>query len=1085
MSHSASIQQQMYTRERRGIFRQTEGFDTVARSGGLEPGWIKKVLHPFCVYDAPAELTARGEKDGAAYPEAVHLFHTDNGDTVLGRSLFQPADFTGLRSAFFSHNYVIPAARLEELVQDYGMFLHADFARGYDIGQGDELPALDRLPVRRMETGSVVENPYELLKELKISEPMFKQLLSAILSAVTGGRKVYVALDVPAAYISEAALPLLELLYSALPHPVRRVLGFVSYAKEPQSRKGIHISFVERGSLRPGDRGIEKDYTFDLASGRVTNVDLDWTKQPYLDMAWELLGRKEQLEDFHRFSDIMLRDMGQEKALSIASYHELSVLYQVEGGNEGLYESHKISVLRGILEYLRPEGALAAKERLNDLFLARFDREFDAVKSGRVPDPAIAECIKDYYRIDPKNNERRVVEYFIRAAANARKEPAAFSKLNALIENHPSLRKAYFDQVLKDDQLSALLFVPYIEDRFRSAGNVREVVSVIQEWDRFYPGVWDKKGLRELARSEVTSRLQQAKDITAAAGEVLAMVDGQREPFKGANQRETGAENKRQPRQRANNSNTASEAKELSGWDVLDRPGLSDQGEASGHGSVGIMADLASAVRRILLALLDMEKLTKEALLSMEFIAWAGTGDFGPQKLDAQMKSKLAVLKSLYAWFGQAEPDVPVFDQLKPKEMDEVQRVGRRWLRAEIGAGRFDRLTLAFYRGGADDSMDYAGLVEGLRSYAAGPDTIYRFFQWSERQPLYLRGSKLAPAYEAAIMSYFRKHDRDAFKKRANWKDHFDKAGRVLKPVYERAKQELASPLARMFRGKRTLLFGLIVVLLAAGIWGTLQLTGTFDKKEPVAVVPNVPDKPVQQGTKEIEPLLPERAVYAEQVMGKDGKEATRLVFLFRSGEECRAFTADSVVVDTGDEKAKKQTLPLNKLSHSCAEKTSGNDSEGSTQNSGKTGKTSEKGDPGTSTEGGTEADKTSGSSAGNAGMGDKSATQTDSDGRKDDAKSVSQAGKAGTDAIGTGAAGTADSASTSNAGQSKGVKSSSSGKKGQDKGQASSFAIDPKRYANQVTALLSKAYSIPSGSRLNADNLEFEFVTKSVDNKE
>ncbi|MFH0070883.1 glycosyltransferase, partial [Peribacillus sp. NPDC056705] len=96
----------MYTRERRGVFRAAEGFDTVARSPGLEPSFIKKVLHPFCQYEAPAELIARSEKEAEVYPSALHLFHTDAGETVLGRSVFQPADFTGLRSAFFTHHYV-------------------------------------------------------------------------------------------------------------------------------------------------------------------------------------------------------------------------------------------------------------------------------------------------------------------------------------------------------------------------------------------------------------------------------------------------------------------------------------------------------------------------------------------------------------------------------------------------------------------------------------------------------------------------------------------------------------------------------------------------------------------------------------------------------------------------------------------------------------------------------------------------------------------------------------------------------------------------------------------------------------------
>ncbi|MFD1909599.1 hypothetical protein ACFSQ7_45025 [Paenibacillus rhizoplanae] len=94
------ITQQMYTRERRGVYRSTEGFDTVAKSESLDNNFVKKILHPFCLYDAPAELTARGEKDEELYPAALHLFHTESNETVIGESRYLAADFTGQRSAF-------------------------------------------------------------------------------------------------------------------------------------------------------------------------------------------------------------------------------------------------------------------------------------------------------------------------------------------------------------------------------------------------------------------------------------------------------------------------------------------------------------------------------------------------------------------------------------------------------------------------------------------------------------------------------------------------------------------------------------------------------------------------------------------------------------------------------------------------------------------------------------------------------------------------------------------------------------------------------------------------------------------------
>ncbi|RUT31755.1 hypothetical protein EJP77_10230 [Paenibacillus zeisoli] len=1173
MNHSAPIQQQIYTRARRGIFRQTEGFDTVAKSAGLEASFIKKVLHPFCVYDAPAELTARGERDNAAYPGAVHLFHTENGDTVLGRSIYQAADFTGLRSAFFTHNYVIPASRSEELVRNYRSYLHANFQDSYDMEQGGQLPVLDQLPVDRASLDSGRVNPVQLLEELHIPETMFKQLLSAVMSSAVSGRKVYVALDVPASYVSEAAVPLLELVYAALPYSYRRKLGFLTYAKEPQSRKGIHISFVERGSLRHGDRSIEKDYTFDLASGRVTNVELDWTKQPFLDLVWSRIGRLDQLEDFHRFADIMLKDMGPEKAMSISSYHELSVLYQIEGGNEALYEDHKIAVLSGMLEYLRPAGALPAKERLNDLFLARFDLEFDIVKSGMVPELAVAECIKDYYRIDSKNNERKIVEYFIRAAVNAVKNKSAFAGIYALIENHPSLCKAYFDQVLKDDQLTSLLYDPYMEGRLHAAEGAREVVSLVQEWDRLYPGIWDKSALKELARSELTRKLKAQQNLAAAVNEVLLMLGAHREPASEAGRYEEWREQKRQLKMKQQGGEPASLAGQDSDpWSTKKRPSrqqvkqaedtreawdtrqaedakeswgtgraentretrstreaqgakdtmaLFGQGESGksagaegqlGFGATGIYAVLDEAARRVLLIELDLDKITKKELLSLNWLAETGR-DYGSQRLDGRLKSKLAMLQSLFAWFSETEPDVHVFDGLKPAEMDQVQQAGRRWLKDEVNADRFDRLTLVYYRGGADDSLDYAPLVDALRNYAGSPGAVYRFFHWSAGQPLYLRGSKLAPAYEAAILAYFRKHDRDAFRKRANWKEYFDKASRTLKPVYEKASQELASPLARMFgRGRKPILFSvLFLLLLAAGTLGILQLSGAFDKKVPAAVVPPVVDKPEVTEPAPVVPT-PDRAVYAEQVKDENGKEVTRLVFLFKTSAECEAFRAKSVTVTTPE--AKSQELKLSNLTHECSSGSSAADGEADAE-------TTDRANPanmgiGSSKEAGTASVSADGKDTGKA--------AGTADGTTDDIVNGTAAGKDdGNDGgasdgtvSGTASGGTANGTTHGNAdgtingsthGTSDKTTSGASNINADDSSEAVSGGaakeqsktdaqnadnesenapvINPAAYPNKLTAMLAKAYSIPPGSRISAADLEFIYFTKPTANSE
>ncbi|MGV2787612.1 hypothetical protein GNF98_18345, partial [Clostridium perfringens] len=161
--------------------------------------------------------------------------------------------------------------------------------------------------------------------------------LYACISAAAGKKKVYIVLDVPVEQLSAKAEQLLFVLFGRLPYALRRVLGFVTYAKEPQSKKGLHLMFVEKGSLRLGDRSIEKDELFELAAGRVINVDLKWSEQPYLDFAWETLLDPDRLGRFFAFAEQMLADMEPGLGILLDSYDDLCVLFQIEEGQEGWY----------------------------------------------------------------------------------------------------------------------------------------------------------------------------------------------------------------------------------------------------------------------------------------------------------------------------------------------------------------------------------------------------------------------------------------------------------------------------------------------------------------------------------------------------------------------------------------------------------------------------------------------------------------------------------------------------------------------------------------------------------------------------
>lgn len=842
----STIAQQMYTRERRGVFRSTEGFDTVAKSDSLDNNFVKKILHPFCLYDAPAELTARGEKEEAAYPGALHLFHAENGDTVIGLSRYQAADFTGQRSAFFAHNYVVPASRSEEIVQSYGDWLHADFAERYTGELGGTLPELPSIPVVRTDRSP---DPIAGLRLLGIDEGIFKALLQAVMLSVAGKKKIYVALNVPITELSARAVELTEILYSVLPYEFRRRLGVITYANEPQSRKYIHLSFVEKGSLRPGDRSIEKDYTFDLASGRMGNVDFGETRQPYADLVWKLLLLNPgDINDFVSFADQILRGESPEHKLSLSFYNELAIFYEIEQGNEHLYTENKSAVLSGLLSYLKPDGAIHSRIRLNDIFLERFDREFDLIRQRNVPDPAIMECFKEYFVLKDHNYRVRIVDYFINGMLHSveagRKD--ILSAAYGIIESNDELSAAYFQRVMSETYFRKQLLEPYMESRLAAASRSADILSFVLHWGRFLPVALEQSFAQNAVKDYLLEKLQLEHDPVASVAEIHEIVDkAEKDRRKG-----TGVAPK----------------------------------------ALSLMQDLAASADRFLLNRLSLSDMTQEELLEVVFLRYGNVVDWQPP-LDRISKQKENALRAAYRWFGEEKPNEEIFTGLSPQELDDVQLLGRRLLKEARVLEPFERLPLAFYyttqrEGGP---LDYDALLELLKRKAGSDkEIIYRFFAWSQGNPLFtVSNKKLQPGYRKAILKYFLSSDREAFKNREFRKNYVAAARPALQNVYNEARSQLASPLARWISRSRfrLLISGSItgiLVIIAIIVFSMLRpddtktaLPGTSPEPTPVQSAGN---------------MLPPASVYLKDQSVEGDKGSSILVFTFASADDCVQF---------------------------------------------------------------------------------------------------------------------------------------------------------------------------------------------------
>lgn len=864
------IQQQLYTRERRGIFRSTEGYDTVARSQGLDHNFIKKVLHPACYYDAPTELSVRGEKNIEAYPKAMHLFRTESGQIVLGTGVYMPADFTGMRSAFFMHNYVIPADRANDVVHDYTAWLNADFATSYDIEQGMDLPELNQLPQAAAAVSSI---PYRTqLANMNIDEHVFKQLLFAVMSSIQGKKKVYLTLDVPIEDLSFHAVKLVEILYASMPYAFRKQFGFVTYAKEPVSKKGIHLTFVEKGSLRANDRNVEKDYTFDLPSGRVNNIDVDWSKQPYIDFAWNHLNQSETLEDFYQFAEHMLADLDPLRQTSIASYHELTLFEQLIQGQYHEYDKNNNAILRALIGYLTPPNAIVNKQPLDTLFHSLFAREYNHVKQRQIPDSAIVECFRDYDRLNPAAIEKDLSGFLIRSINNANaveRQDLGFA-LYTIAESVSSLRQLFYDTILQVN-FARILFDPYIQHQFHHMGSVKEIVQAIQHWVIRHPQVLNSSVFLEVAKTELTEKLRKESEPVSAVYSIIHQLD------KLAIQVE----------------------KEFSGKDTY----MIDQ--------------LIYTVQLYLLKELILDEITRDQLLQIDFLEHGDEVKEWAYHFNQHVRSQTNVMLAAYRWFREEHPDESVFEGLTGAELDRLQQLGRKWMQDDIHPSQFEHIVLAFYHESGSSLIDYNGLLHYLYQHAQDKTIVYQFMNWSEKHRYFTRSRKLHSAYTAAILSYFKKTDSDAFKDRANRKQYFETAGPALKAVYEKAAIENSSMLVRLIKKhKKASLLGLVLVLVIGVAVGMIG-SGVFSKKAPVQVEQTAPPVSPTPPTKEIQNII----VHVENIPA-DGEspqdEQTQLVFQFRDLKECTAFQPDTVKVEKPDGTIVDYSEKM-KLIHQCS----------------------------------------------------------------------------------------------------------------------------------------------------------------------
>jgi hypothetical protein len=461
------IKQQIYTRERGGIFHPTAGYDTIAISEDLDKAFVKKYLHPICIYTPPKALSSCGEKDGSLYPEALTIIQPETGDLIIGQAVHIPRDFTGQRSTYFMHNYIIPQECKQEWLKNPArLFQLNDFITSYDRDMGHVLPESD---ISVGEEKELLANNNELLLELGISEQIFKQLLFAVMSSVSGKKMVYIALNAELQDYSKVARKLLELLFHYLPYSYRGKLGALTFSSEPEGKKGINITFFEPGTLNIRNRLMEKQFIFDLSTGRISGVaPLEGQDHEYLDFACMQLVAGEKLDDFYEFAERALTGFTEEDKLEIASYYELTAIYQtLSEGNSGFFEKNKIGFLSSLLKFLQKDKAV--KRDLEQLFIAQMQEEKLAMDEATATD--IIRAVMEFNHISLHADG---LSYIINTLKHYENDPL-FHDIWKILEEDPHTYQ-HLIEFIHEHPDYGWMFNQYIDEKFKSLRHVENIL---------------------------------------------------------------------------------------------------------------------------------------------------------------------------------------------------------------------------------------------------------------------------------------------------------------------------------------------------------------------------------------------------------------------------------------------------------------------------------------------------------------------------------------------------------------------------------------------------------------------------------
>lgn len=490
------IEQQYYTRERGGLFTQTDGYDTVAKTQRLKLDFIKKNLHPLCSYDIPSELQKSGEIDESKYPPNFVIFPTATGEMIVGQAIYKSKDFTGLRSTFFMHNFVLSEKEKRRYVKEpEKLFGITGFATDYSEEDGRELPTLAGIPYES-------ENPYfkdreELFVKLGMDESLFHKLIFATFIAVTSKKKIFIVPNVPIEELDAMAKALLYHLYQEMPWGITEMLGVCTYSGKLEAKKSIQITFLDQNTLRY-DAKLGKEFIFDFVNKKFLNVEGDIEAEPYIKIAHHYTHNKLAWEKFNKWADELSVTLKDKSDKTITYYDRIAILFEMSlylKSRKG-YDLSDSKVRKGLmsqlLRHLEAEISDEMKTELTEILEYVIALLKEGIKQGEL---FSKDEMKALLQFKLKKNmgvieqEAHCIQILLNLLDVASREGkiAYIEEILEEVKKYPMTYVHLYQAIYERPELKERVAYPMIDANFKETSVMEDLIRKMGEWEIIEP----------------------------------------------------------------------------------------------------------------------------------------------------------------------------------------------------------------------------------------------------------------------------------------------------------------------------------------------------------------------------------------------------------------------------------------------------------------------------------------------------------------------------------------------------------------------------------------------------------------------